>query len=228
MSEIGTLNDWWKLEDSWKKIAKNLPFVFIPLIGGGLLLLPLLLIDFFKFGLFILILIISLIVILIGFIPAFIIFANQIGITVKLSKVKKTLPEESKYKKIFAYYLVSLLVPVVGPLFWSKSINNIMEYLGILNSIQEDIEYVESRGKIYGILGTILWVAYYASYIYYEVMRFLSSKDKVIITRAFLDFLIMFFSILGGIMLILGIIMVATQIGIINRLTSSIHNSGLY
>lgn len=228
MSEINTLNNWWKLEDSWKTIAKTLPLVFIPLIGVGLLLLPLLLLDFLKFRLILLFLMLSLIVILIGFIPALIIIANRIGITVKLSKIKKTLPEESKYKKIFAHYLVGLVAPVVGPLFWSKSINNIMEYLGTQNSIQKDIEYVENRGKIYTILGTILWIIFWASDIFYNVMRFLSLRDKVIFTPAFVDFLILFFSILGSIALILGIIMVATQIGIINRLTNSIHDSGLY
>ncbi|MHA1380589.1 MAG: hypothetical protein ACTSRG_19655 [Candidatus Helarchaeota archaeon] len=232
MSEVKTDNNWWKLEDSWRTISKVLPWVFMPFIGVAILLIPIFLIligpSHELFYVNTILIILSLIVVIVGFVPYFVILANQIGNAVKIYKVKDTLPSVSDYKKIFAYYLVGLLAPIVGPLFWSKAINNIMKYLGTQIPIQQDIEYVKDRGKIYGILGMILWVSYFVSYIYLNIIRFLSLMGKIVITRGFSDFLILFFSILAGIMLVLGIIMVAIQIGIINRLIESIHKSGLY
>jgi len=83
--------------------------------------------------------------------------------------------------------------------------------------------------KIYlQIFFIFLLTTYFVSYGCFSGLEFLALMDKVVFTREFVDFLIVFFSIIGCAMLILGIIMVKAQIGIIKRLADSIHDSGLY
>ncbi|MFX1453271.1 MAG: hypothetical protein ACFFCM_20725 [Promethearchaeota archaeon] len=238
MSEVEINNIWWKLEDSWKKIAKLLRFVFLPIIGVIAVLFLALYLIFSPFRssvdkstlmtLYYIVLLSILLIIFVGFTPNYIILANDIGNAIKLRKIEKSLPEDPEYKNIFRYYLYYLIIPFNGPLYWSKLINKIMKYLGTLKEIPKDIEYVKNRGKKFGILGTILLVSFYPSYIFYHLMMISIARHLIIFTPELVSFIAIFFSILGCTLLILGIIMVAIQIGVINRLTKSIHESGLY
>lgn len=158
----------------------------------------------------------------IGVVFGLVIFINQIGNAIKINELKREMPEHPELKQIFIKYLIGILAPFVGPIFWSKGINILMELVSSKATNQSDIEYVKKKGKIFGILGLIAWIIYYPAYSFYYYGIRLPAEKGVTFTHESVIFLIILFSFVALIILVLCIFIIVFQVRILKRLVYSI------
>lgn len=164
-----------------------------------------------------------------GFVYSIIIFIEDIGIAIKLSDLKAE--NRSEFKNLFKYYLIHILAPVVNQLFFAKAINDIMKFLGTQGVKQEDISYVEKKGKTFGYLGIIgqslLFCMIFIEYFILFYFSFSLRSSGYINPNFFLIFLLIYFASLFTILLAFWIASVILQVKILKRLISCIELTGL-
>lgn len=91
----------------------------------------------------------------VGIVFGGLVLADEIGILIKVNKLKRQMPDRVEFRDFFKCYIVSIFVPIVGQLFWAKALNHMMKFLETKDINQEDISYVGKIGKIYGIVGLV-------------------------------------------------------------------------